>query len=611
MKQKHLKTIRIAVAAIMFVLFFAVGLGIRQLNAVLVTQFGPGLMSLTSVFFVDTFAAVVLIAVVTLLFGRIYCSILCPLGILQDGIAFLTHWKKWKWNRYRFLDTRPVKYGVFLFVLILGAAGVMLPLVALLPSSNFFTIVSNVFLRIFSTVDPETANEFGSVEHAARETGALFAVNPPAAAFFFSLGVFLIVAALAAWRGRIYCNTLCPVGAVLSLLGRKPLYRITLSQEMCVCCGMCEAACKGGAINAKMKSVLAENCVMCFNCIPACKRGGVTLEKRPKMAAFSLSRRHFIGAAGGVVAGAGAAVIVSRLEKAMPGPSRAPAMPPGAGSAKRFHEKCVGCGICIRECEGKVLVPSVTQYGLAGFMQPVVDYSRGSCVYDCNRCSNLCPPNALLPLSLAEKQRTRIGIASVNADSCVGCGLCAAKCPANAIEITQIFTEVHVAAVPQHYTEHIPRGYRAVVSADHCIGCGACQHVCPLPDGPAITVSGVAEQILVKPPEARNEAENAEKNPEGETTDEGEKTADAEKTNDAPSKPVAVVNTAECYGCGLCAEECPLSAITMVDGLPNVNADACVGCGLCAENCPAGAIEIRGGDEPVFQLGSEEVVEQG
>ena len=396
MKQKYLKTIRIAVAVVMFVLFFGVGIGVRQLNAVLVTQFGPGLMSLTSAFFVDTLAAVVLIAVVTLLFGRIYCSILCPLGILQDGIAFLTHWnqKKWKWSRYRFLDTRPVKYGVFLFVLILGAAGVMLPLIALLPSSNFFTIVSNVFLKIFSSVDPETGASAGQ-----------FSVNPPAAAFAFSLGVFLIVAAMAAWRGRLYCNTLCPVGAVLSLIGRKPLYRITLSQEMCVSCGMCEAACKGGAINAKAKSVLAENCVMCFNCIGACKRGGVTLEKRPKMASFSLSRRHFIGAAGGVVAGAGAYMLVRKLENAMPRPSLSnyPAMPPGAGNAERFHAKCVGCGICIRECEGHVLVPSVTQYGLEGFMQPVVDYSRGACIYDCNRCSNVCPAGALLPLSLAEK----------------------------------------------------------------------------------------------------------------------------------------------------------------------------------------------------------------
>lgn len=595
MRQKHLKYIRIAVAAVMFVLFVAVGIGVRQLNAVLVTQFGPGLMSLTSVFFVDTLAAVILIAVVTLLFGRIYCSVLCPLGILQDGIAFLTHWnrKKWKWSRYRFFDTRPVKYGVFLFVLILGAAGVMLPLIALLPSSNFFTIVSNVFLRIFGSVDPETGIPAGQ-----------FSVNPPAAAFGFSLGVFLVVAALAAWRGRLYCNTLCPVGAVLSLIGRNPLYRIALSQEMCVCCGMCEAACKGGAIDSKRKSVLAENCVMCFDCIGACKRGGVTIEKRPKMAAFSLSRRHFIGAAGGVVAGAGAAVLAHKLETALPPkPSREPAMPPGAGSSKRFHEKCVGCGICIRECEGKVLVPAVGQYGLAGFLQPVLDYSRGSCVYDCNRCSNICPPNALLPLPLVEKQRTRIGIAIVGG-SCVGCGLCAEKCPANAILIESRVLKPLPPDAPQP-SAHPPRREaetqrKAKVILDHCIGCGVCQNVCPLPNGPAIAVSGVAEQILVKPPEVQNEAENAEKKndvdraDDVEKTEESEKNAEVEKTNNAPDKPVAVVNTAECFSCGLCAEECPFSAIAMIDGLPNVNADVCVGCGLCAENCPAEAIEIRG-----------------
>ena len=203
-------------------------------------------------------------------------------------------------------------------------------------------------------------------------------------------------------------------------------------------------------------------------------------------------------------------------------------------------------------------------------MQPVVDYSRGPCVYDCNRCSNVCPPNALLPLSLAEKQRTRIGMASVNADTCVGCGLCASKCPANAIEIVTGAD-----------------GRKAVVSSDHCIGCGVCRHVCPLPDGPAITVSGVAEQTLVKPPAVRDEAENAEKPAENEKADEGEKPADSEPSSAAPSRPIAVPIPELCVGCGLCSEECPVSAITMVDGLPSVNADACVGCGLCSEACPA------------------------
>ena len=584
MKQKHLKSIRIAVAAVMFVLFFGVGIGVSQLNAVLVTQFGPGLLSLTSVFFVDTLAAVILIAVVTLLFGRIYCSVLCPLGILQDGIAFLAQRIKGKEHRrYRFLDTRPVKYGVFLFVLILGAAGVMLPLIALLPSSNFFTIVSNVFLRFFNSILELLAHATQGVAENAflahikvsegpGAPGWYESVVPPAAAFGFSLGVFLVVAALAAWRGRVYCNTLCPVGAVLSLLGRAPLWRITLSQDMCVCCGLCEAACKGGAINSKKKSVLAENCVMCFNCIPACKRGGVKLEFRPKdVPKFNLSRRHFIGAAGGIVAGAGAAVIARKLEKALPPQScHAPAMPPGADNAKRFHEKCVGCGICIRECEGHVLVPAVGQYGLAGFMQPVMDYSRGSCVYDCNRCSNICPPNALLPLTLEVKQTTRIGIASVDANTCVGCGICASKCPAHAITVVR----------------QDGRGV-AFVNEDYCIGCGVCQDVCPLPDAPAIQVSGVSEQVRVKAPEVQNEPEKAEQNTENGQNADVEQNADGEQSSAASSKPIAVPIPELCVGCGLCSEECPFSAITMADGLPSVNADACVGCGLCSEACPA------------------------
>ena len=222
-------------------------------------------------------------------------------------------------------------------------------------------------------------------------------------------------------------------------------------------------------------------------------------------------------------------------------------------------------------------------------MQPVVDYSRGSCVYDCNQCSNVCPPNALLPLSLAEKQRTRIGMAIVGG-SCVGCGICASNCPANAIWIESRILMPLPPDAPQPSARPPRREAetqrKAKVILDYCIGCGVCQNVCPLPS-PAIAVSGVSEQILVKKAEPRNETENAEKPAENEKADEGEKPADNEQSSAASSKPVAAPIPELCVGCGLCSEECPVSAIAMVDGLPSVNADACVGCGLCSEACPA------------------------
>ena len=202
-----------------------------------------------------------------------------------------------------------------------------------------------------------------------------------------------------------------------------------------------------------------------------------------------------------------------------------------------------------------------------------------------------------MPLSLAEKQRTRIGMAIVGG-SCIGCGICASKCPANAILIESRTLMPLPPDAPQPSARpprrEVETQRKAKVILDYCIGCGVCQHVCPLPS-PAIAVSGVSEQILVKPPEAGNEAANAEKKNDTEKAEEGEKNAEVEKTNDVQAKPVAVVNTDQCFGCGLCAENCPVAAIAMVDGLPNVNADVCVGCGLCAENCPAEAIEIRGG----------------
>ena len=44
-----------------------------------------------------------------------------------------------------------------------------------------------------------------------------------------------------------------------------------------------------------------------------------------------------------------------------------------------------------------------------------------------------------------------------------------------------------------------------------------------------------------------------------------------------------------CLGCGACASECPVEAISEADGKYEINPDTCIGCGSCESTCPVGA----------------------
>lgn len=58
------------------------------------------------------------------------------------------------------------------------------------------------------------------------------------------------------------------------------------------------------------------------------------------------------------------------------------------------------------------------------------------------------------------------------------------------------------------------------------------------------------------------------------------------------SKRVAMVSNL-CVACGTCIRECPLGAISIINGIKaNVNKEKCVGCGKCSKICPASVIEI-------------------
>ena len=422
------------------------------------TQAAPDLLAFFAEFSWAAGAALLGILLVTLLCGRLYCSILCPLGILQDVMSIFRFRRKYRCAGWK----KKVRLPVLILTVGLGLAGFMLPLILLLPSSNF--------VSMFNAFGGVAAERLG---WSARLTG---------------WGMFAALFGAVLWKGRVFCNTLCPVGALLALCSKVSRYQISLDAEKCVGCGACEKVCKSTCIDSKNKTISFDECVMCMNCYDSCRLGALSMKKRTSEIKDSLpDRREFLKnggilAAGVIAGGLSRLGVRSRWEY--------PVMPPGAVSFYRFTSRCVGCGLCISACKGKVLRPAMTEYGLRGFLQPVVDPFKGACDFNCAACSHVCPCGALSPLKLSEKRRTRIGLAFYDPKLCVAyldgedCGACAEHCPVGALEM-----------VP-HKDTMIPK-----VNNKLCIGCGACQNICPVRPQAAITVIGTAVQTIVEKPQ--------------------------------------------------------------------------------------------------------------
>jgi len=305
----------------------------------------------------------------------------------------------------------------------------------------------------------------------------------------------LIVGFLAAGWGRLYCNTVCPVGSLLAVLSRRPLFRIAIDENACVGSGLCERTCKAGCIDAKARTVDAGRCVACFDCLNACRKGAIRYTARTaaalpsdtkgetvrSKAAGGVGRRGFVtGTAVSVAAAAAAAVPKDGRSLRAPEP---PVSPPGSAGRDRLLSRCTACNLCVAVCEGHTLKPALLEYGLSGMMMPRLDFAHGFCGWDCNACGTVCPNGAILPLTLEEKRKTKIGRAVYIRAHCVlvtdgvqTCGNCAEHCPTKALTLAE-----------EKDKKKYPR-----IDEKLCIGCGACEYHCPSKQ-PAIHVVGRKE----------------------------------------------------------------------------------------------------------------------
>ena len=488
-----LRKIRISLAAVTFICitwlfidFTGTAHGISWINWMPKMQLLEAILALNVV-------ALVFLVVMTLVFGRIYCSIICPLGIMQDIFGWIG--KKAKKNRYTFSKAiswlRYTMLGVMIVAIVAGIGSIVQLLAPYSAFGRIATTLLQPLYKMSNNVLAAISVNYDNYAFYHTETGI-----PNVTIVLIIASVTLVVLAFLAWRnGRTYCNTICPVGTVLSFLSRFSWMKIHFNVDKCKNCSLCTKNCKAACIDFKNHQVDYSRCVVCGDCIDSCKFGALEYSRKsiesnnspePKEP-IDPSKRSFLLASAMVATAAFAQEDkmtdggLAEIEDKVAPERQTPLTPPGSLSAANMAKKCTGCQLCVSECPNQVLRPGTNWLSI---MQPTMSYELGYCRPECTRCSDVCPAGAIKPIKKEEKSSIQIGHAVWVKKNCipltdgVSCGNCARHCPVGAIEM--------VPSDPKDEKSlKIP-----VVNEARCIGCGACENLCPARPFSAIYVEG-------------------------------------------------------------------------------------------------------------------------
>lgn len=457
-------------------------------------QFFPAVLALN-------LGVIIFLVVLTLIFGRIYCSIICPLGIMQDCFAWIG--KKVKKNRYSFSPAKNVlRYSVLAVMILAVVFGIHIIVASLAPYSAYGRIAQTLLSPIYIGINnllASIAERLDSYRFYSIELW-LTGIVPTIIAI-----ITVVVLGFLSWRnGRTYCNTICPVGTVLGFLSKFSLLRPYIDVSKCNSCGLCARNCKSACIDSKAHKIDYSRCVACMDCISKCHKNAIsytwrregTVESSKDAGLVSLetrevpdtSRRNFLGATTLLAS----SLALKAQEKTTDGGLAAIAdkkipdrkhriVPPGALSISNLENHCTACQLCVAACPNGVLRPSSD---LDHLMQPESSYESGYCRPECTNCSGACPTGAIRPINRADKSAIQIGHAVWIKDNCIPltegheCGNCARHCPTGAIQMVSSDRENSDAI-------KIP-----VVNTEKCIGCGACENLCPSRPFSAIYVEG-------------------------------------------------------------------------------------------------------------------------
>jgi len=452
------------------------------------------------------FGWAILVLAATMVFGRFFCSFVCPFGTLHHMTGAIRPSLKGKalTDANKTNNNRRIKY--FLLIAFIAAAavgvnyaGLMDPIsflfrslsVSILPAigiglRNFFEALAFSDIKILNYLgyglEALAAPIFG-YENKVFQTGWIIGI------------LFLIILFLNRIRPRFWCRFLCPLGALLGVFSRFTLLTLEKDETKCTHCGACVSACQGAASPEPGQPWQNAECLLCFNCTNACKENALAFRFkgiRKKNATTDIGRRALMG---GLLAGV-SLPLLGRLDGQISKlPSPALIRPPGSLPEADFLNRCQRCGLCMKVCPTNVINPALTEAGLSGFWTPNLIMTLGYCEYTCTLCTSVCPTGAIKELTAKEKIQTpvRIGSAYIDRGRCLpwngstACIVCEEHCPTSP---KAIYFKKDMIIKPDGQKTEIQLPF---VDLKRCIGCGICEFKCPVKGKPAIVTISAGE----------------------------------------------------------------------------------------------------------------------
>ena len=542
-----LRKIRITLAAICFVavtLLFLDFTGTLHLwfGWLAKIQFLPAVLALN-------FVVIAILLVLTLLFGRIYCSVICPLGIFQDCVSNLSSRRKGKKARFSYSkEIKWLRYGVLVLFVIALVAGLNALVALLAPYSAYGRMVQSLLAPVWQWGNNLLAWIAERQDSYAFVTKDVWLKSLPT--LIVAAVTFVVVVALAWRNGRTYCNTICPVGTTLSFFSRFAMFRPVIDKSKCKSCHACERKCKAACIDVDNHKIDYSRCVDCFDCIDSCRLGALKYR-------FAWGRGVGSGSTGAKTPQNAPVGSKMTSDESKNGQNRSSAAPTPVA------EPVVRQGSPTTEATDKgrraFLVGGAAVIG-GSLLSSIPMRAEEEEIKDKKRDGGFAEvlpkkaPNRKTPI-------TPFGSESVEKfyKHCTACQLCVTVCPNNVLR-------------PSSRLEHLMQPEMSFEKGYCRPECVKCSEVCP------------AGAILKITPEEKTEW----------------KVGTAGVDYD-----LCVVNR-DGVSCGNCAHHCPVGAIRMVrknpndeksPRIPSVNEEKCIGCGACENLCPSrpiSAITVNG-----------------